>query len=124
MISTALLALLYIVLAICDWVYSSRVLRASTVAIVILALIFTQSMPRRAARVAWITAPAERVVFGLGKELNAYESGVLTMEREIVRDKEAMLPSRFLTHALLVWFALAPVLRPRHERAAHGVADK
>lgn len=124
MIATVLLALLYIALVILDWVYRFRVLRAGAVTIAILALIFTQSMPRHAARAAWTTAPAERVVYGQGKELDAYESGVLTMEREVVRDKDSVFPPRFLTHALLVWFALAPVLRPRDARAARAVSDE
>ena len=124
MIATVLLAVLFTALAILDWVYRSRALRVGAVTIAILALIFTQSSARHAGRVAWTTAPEERVAYLRGQALNAYESGVLTMEREVIRDKHLRQRERLLAYTVLVWFALSPALRRRDKRAARAIPDE
>ena len=114
---TLVLAVVFVVLLMLDWRYRLTSLRLATVLIALIVLIFTAPSARRAARHAFVAPPAERVTQLHGSLVSEYESGVLTMERAVVADKQMFSNENLLALAVLVWLACTPSLR--RSRAAY-----
>jgi hypothetical protein len=113
-----LLALLvFAALLAVEWKRRSKVARTGAVALALVALSFAQPIAHRAARTV-ISAPrAERILeVRYWPPLSDYQSGVLTMERAMVRDIALGADARSLSIGVLVWPALIASFRPADKR--------
>lgn len=83
---------------------------------------FTQPLPRRAARLAIVAPPADRVTEIRGDPLTDYGSGVATMERAIIRDAQMFANENLIALGVLMWLACSPALRRNRPSAGQGAS--
>ena len=115
MITTSLLAAAFIVLLGLEWRYQLTSVRITVAVLAFVVWLFSQPLPRRAARRVIGSSPAARVTqFSDGSPVSEYASGVLTMERAALEDVKMGLPVRLLSVGVLLWLACSPASRKAH----------
>lgn len=95
-----------------QWKRGSRMARVGAVVLALALWNFSQPIAHRAARTVTGLPRTDRVleVRNWGP-LDDYHSGVLTMERAMVRDMALGADARHLSIGVLVWLALIPSFR-------------
>jgi hypothetical protein len=108
MTETTAVAVIIVLLLLAEWKYAFRSLRFGTVMLSLLILFFASPSYTTAARRASVAPPDERVTHRLGSKVSDYESGVLTMMRELDEAVEARATMRLLALGALTWLACSP----------------
>ena len=112
---------LFLVLLTFEWLRNSVSIRILVVLMAIGLLAFSQPSPRRAARNVVALPQAERITKWPGPDsvaLDDYTSGVVTMERAMVRDISGESRYRWLATGALVWLAISPLVAHRRRRTS------
>lgn len=123
-----LFSLVLLALLVLEWRRRSLAIRVLAILMALVQLWMAQPVPRRVARNV-IGLPHDQRVTTLGQgssELDGYQSGVATLEREMQRDIDSWRPDRLVAVSALVWLAISPSIQRRRSQppatgeAAHG----
>ena len=118
MTDTTIVGLIFILLLALEWRNRFRVVRVGAALLAFLVWFLSQPGAHRAARLAMVMPPAERITqFPGGRHLSEYESGVLTMERVVSDDIEGSWKISLIPVGVLVWLACSPAFRRNGMRA-------
>jgi hypothetical protein len=122
-LSTVVIVLIGLLLVV-EWVKRSVLARVAALALALVVLPLTQPVSVPAYRRALTTQ--DRVV-GWGSPsgrgpMNAYVSGVMTMDREVRKGLNCLHDRLWLGSSVLVWLAISPLFRrprnlPEHPKA-------